>query len=107
MQGGLRMYNIVVCCVSALSSSILVSKMKEVAREKGVKALIWTVGEAGLDLAWAEADVVLLTPQVRHLKEKLEAKEDRKVPILPISDADFGAMEVERILEQALTVISQ
>ena len=44
MQGGLRMYNIVVCCVSALSSSILVSKMKEVAREKGVKALIWTVG---------------------------------------------------------------
>ena len=72
MQGGLRMYNIVVCCVSALSSSILVSKMKEVAREKGVKALIWTVGEAGLDLAWAEADAVLLTPQVRHLKEKLE-----------------------------------
>ena len=52
------MYQIVVCCVSALSSNILVTKMKEAAKEKGIKCLIWTVGEAGLDLAHADADVI-------------------------------------------------
>lgn len=101
------MYNIVVCCVSALSSSVLVTKMKETAKEQGVKALIWSVGEAGLDLAWAEADVVLLTPQVRHLKAKLEAKQDRKVPIVAISDEDFGTMNVDNILQETLEVISK
>lgn len=100
------MYNIVVCCVSALSSTVLVSKMKEAAKEKKVKSLIWTVGEAGLDLAWAEADVVLLAPQVRHLLPKLEAKDDRKVPILVINDVDFAKMDGKKVLEQALEKIS-
>ena len=100
------MYNIVVCCVSALSSSVLVSKMKEAAKEKQVKALIWTVGEAGLDLAWAEADAVLLAPQVRHLLPKLEQKKDRKVPIMVISDVDFGKMDGKAVLEQVLEKIS-
>lgn len=101
------MYNIVVCCVSALSSSVLVSKMKEAAKKQNLKALIWTVGEAGLDLAWAEADVVLLAPQVRHLQPKLEAKDDRKVPIMAISDVDFGKMDGEKILNEALEKISK
>lgn len=101
------MYNIVVCCVSALSSTVLVSKMKEVAKEKEVKALIWTVGEAGIDLAWADADVVLLTPQVRHLQSSLENRRDHKVPVLAISDVDFGKMDAEKILLKALEVISK
>jgi len=100
------MYNIVVCCVSALSSSVLVAKMKEAAKEKNVKALIWTVGEAGLDLAWAEADAVLLAPQVRHLLPRLEKKDDRKVPIMIINDVDFGKMDGKAVLEQALEKIA-
>ncbi len=99
------MYNIVVCCVSALSSNVLVAKMKEAAKEKGIKALIWTVGEAGVELAWAEADAVLLAPQVRHLKEKLEANEERKVPVICIDDEDFGKMDGAAVLEKTLAVI--
>ena len=101
------MYNIVVCCVSALSSTLLVSKMKEVAKERGIKCLIWTVGEAGLDLAHADADVILLAPQVRHLLPKLEAKTVHVVPVVPISDVDFGKMDAEAILDSALKAINK
>lgn len=101
------MYQIVVCCVSALSSNILVSKMKEAAKEKGIKCLIWTVGESGLDLAHADADVVLLAPQVRHVLPKLEAKTEHKVPVVVISDIDFGKMDGEAVLEAALAAIEK
>ena len=101
------MYQIVVCCVSALSSNMLVTKMKEAAKEKGVKCLIWTVGEAGLDLAHADADVILLAPQVRHLLPKLEAKTDHVVPVVAISDIDFGKMDGAAVLESALKVIEK
>lgn len=79
--------------------------MKAVAKEEGVKALIWTVGEAGIDLAWAEADIVLLTPQVRHLKAQLEARKDHRVPVATISDVDFGKMNAEKIFHDALEII--
>lgn len=101
------MYNIVVCCVSALSSSILVSKMKEVAKEKGIKCLIWTVGESGLDLAHADADVILLAPQVRHLLPRLEEKTVHQVPVVTISDIDFGKMDGEAVLDAALAAIKK
>ena len=101
------MYQIVVCCVSALSSNILVTKMKEAAKEKGIKCLIWTVGEAGLDLAHADADVILLAPQVRHLFPKLEANTVHVVPVVTISDVDFGKMDGEAVLESALKAIKK
>ena len=100
------MYNIVVCCVSALSSNVLVNKMKDAAKEQGVKALIWTVGEAGLDLAWAEADIVLLAPQVRHLKAKYE-NQDRKVPVIAIDEEDFGKMDGAAVLEKTLAILGK
>lgn len=101
------MYNIVVCCVSALSSSVFVAKMKEEAKKRGINALIWTVGEAGLNLAWAEADIVLLAPQVRHLLPKLEAKDDRKVPIKVINDIDFGKMDGAKVLDEVLETLQK
>ncbi len=101
------MYNIVVCCVSALSSNILVAKMKQVAKEKEIKCLIWTVGEGGLDLAHADADVILLAPQVRHLEARLNAKELHKVPVVLIDDIDFGQMNGEVVLEKAIAAIQK
>ena len=101
------MYQIVVCCVSALSSNILVTKMKEAAKAKGINCLIWTVGEAGLDLAHADADVILLAPQVRHLLPKLQANTLHVVPVVIISDVDFGKMDGEAVLESALKAIKK
>lgn len=103
------MYNIVVCCVSALSSSILVSKMKQAAKDKGFNCLIWTVGEAGLDLAYGDADVILLAPQVRHVYARLkdQTKQHHHVPVLQIDDIAFGKMDGEAILQSAIDAIKQ
>lgn len=101
------MYNIVLCCVSAVSSSVMVTKIKEACAREDVKALVWSIGEAGLDLAWSEADVVMLTPQVRHLKEKLKERQDRQIPIAVISDEDFAEMNGEAVLKQAVQAIEE
>lgn len=101
------MYNIVVCCVSALSSSVLVSKMKDAAKELGLKTIIRTVGEAGLDLAWPDADIVLLAPQVRHLKGSLEEKVKGSIPVVAINDIDFGQMDGMKVLQSVVEIVGQ
>ncbi len=99
------MYNIVLCCVSALSSSVMVRKIREEVIKNDVNALVWSVGETGLDLAWSDADVVLLTPQVRHLEKNLLNRNDRHVPVSVISEDDFANMNGEAVLAQALKAI--
>ena len=37
--------NILLCCSGGFSTSLVVSKMKEAAKQKGVDCRIWAVGE--------------------------------------------------------------
>lgn len=101
------MYNIVLCCVSAVSSSVMVTKIKEACTRDNIQALVWSIGEAGLDLAWSEADVIMLTPQVRHLESKLKERQDRRIPVAVISDKDFVAMDGDAVLKQAIQLIEE
>ena len=66
------MYNIVLCCVSAVSSSVMVTKIKEACTRDNIQALVWSIGEAGLDLAWSEADVIMLTTTGKASGEQIK-----------------------------------
>ncbi len=57
------MYNVLLVCSSDMSTSLLVSKMEKSALEKWIEAKIEAI---------AEADEILLGPQVRYLLSKIK-----------------------------------
>lgn len=99
------MYNIIVCCNSAISTSMFVAKMKEEAKEEHIKALIWSAGQSGVEIALGDADVVLLAPQVHYYKDRIQQQDDRNIPILLISQEDFANMNAKKVLNETVKVL--
>ena len=78
--------NILIICETGISASLLVSKLLEAIREK----------ELSYDL---EYDVLMLTPQVARVKEKVEKYlEGCQGQVVFIDQEDFRYMNTEKIL---------
>lgn len=102
------MKNIMLVCVAGMSTSLLVSKMQKAAQEQNIEADIYAIAEGEVDkvLATKTVDVLLLGPQVRYLKGTFEKKYmAMNFPIDVINMADYGMMNGENVLKQALTLI--
>ncbi|MGE7090985.1 PTS sugar transporter subunit IIB [Lysinibacillus sp. NPDC048646] len=102
------MKNIMLVCVAGMSTSLLVSKMQKAAQELNIEADIYAIAESEVEKALANkgADVLLLGPQVRYLKGKFETKyKEKNFPIDVINMADYGMMNGENVLKQALKLI--
>lgn len=96
---------IMLVCAAGMSTSMMVSKMKKAATEKGINADIFAVStsEANSYLSSKEIDVVLLGPQVRFMKAQFEEKlADKGIPVDVINMQDYGMMNGKKVLESAL-----
>jgi len=102
------MKNIMLVCVAGMSTSLLVSKMQKAAQEQNIEADIYAIAESEVDkiLATKKADVLLLGPQVRYLKGTFETKYKDHFPVDVINMMDYGMMNGENVLKQALKLIS-
>ena len=100
--------NIMLVCAAGMSTSLLVTKMQEVAEEKNVDAHIFAVSgtEAEEKLKTSPVDVMLLGPQVRYMKPKFEelAKQN-DIIIEVINMRDYGTMNGENVLNTALDLV--
>ncbi|WP_042349711.1 PTS sugar transporter subunit IIB [Bacillus massiliigorillae] len=97
--------NIMLVCSAGMSTSMLVTKMQESAQAKGIEATIWAIPEASLQAEVDKSDVILLGPQVRFLKSKIEAVAAPKgIPVEVIDMMNYGAMNGEAVLQQALNM---
>lgn len=102
------MKRIMLVCSAGMSSSLLVCKMKLAAAKLGVQAEIQAVAEADCSNHADDADVLLLGPQVRFLFSKLKAAIAPKgIPVEVIDDFDYGTMNGEKVLRQALHLMGQ
>ncbi|MFN2745500.1 PTS sugar transporter subunit IIB [Bacillus sp. z60-18] len=98
------MKKIVLVCAAGMSTSLLVSRMKqhaEVLKEE-VDIIALPVSEAGS--AAASADIVLLGPQVRYQKSQVESIAG-DIPVRVIDMRDYGTMDGKAVLEKALALI--
>ncbi|WP_312712371.1 PTS sugar transporter subunit IIB [Proteiniclasticum ruminis] len=101
------MINIVLFCSTGLSTSLLVKKMEQTAKEKDLKIQVASYPESAMKKYIKDADVVLVGPQVRHaLLEIKEVCDAHQVPLETISTKDYGSMDGEKILSQALRLFS-
>ena len=82
---------IMLVCSAGMSTSLLVTKMQKAAEAKGI-----------------DSDVLLLGPQVRFMKADFEKRlEPKGIPLDVINMADYGMMNGEKVLDQAITLIGE
>lgn len=100
------MVNIMLCCASGMSTSLLVEKMKKAAHEENIEVHIWAVGANEVKANAGQADVILLGPQVRYAQKKIES-EAPGIPVANIGMREYGMMNGAAVLKQALEVVKK
>lgn len=100
-----KMMQILLCCAAGMSTSILVSKMQDVARSRGLKVNIYAIAVAEFERSFQEADVILLGPQVQYEAARLSAiAAPLGKPVAVIDMVDYGMMRGEQVLDTALAL---
>lgn len=93
------MKKIVLLCNGGLSTGILVKKMKAAAETAAYECEISAAPAADAEEAGAEADIILLGPQVRFQMEVV--KKQVTCPVVSIDPMAYGTMNGEKVLNQA------
>ncbi|CAM4326470.1 MULTISPECIES: PTS sugar transporter subunit IIB [Listeria] len=102
------MKTIMLVCSAGMSTSLLVTKMEKAAEERNLEATIFAVSEAEAPDNINKIDVLLLGPQVRFLESKFKKKlEPLGKPVAVINSIDYGMMNGEKVLNQALSLLGE
>ncbi|MDA3134535.1 PTS sugar transporter subunit IIB [Atlantibacter subterraneus] len=96
------MINIMLVCNAGMSTSMLMNKMIEAAKQQGIEAAIWAIPDAKLNEEWKKADVILLGPQVSYLQARVDTITGGSVPVKPIPMLDYGRMNGPGVLAMAM-----
>lgn len=100
------MYHILLVCNAGMSTSMIVRKMMDAAKEKGVEAAIWAVGTSDIKGEADKADIIMLGPQVKYMAKRLEEQIGGSKKIVSINMMDYGTMNGGKILDHALAEIN-
>ncbi|WP_077612451.1 PTS sugar transporter subunit IIB [Clostridium sp. Marseille-P2415] len=93
------MRNIVLFCAAGMSTSLLVNKMKEAAAKENYECQIHAYALASTREKGADADIILLGPQVRFSKAKVEKDCPGKI-IECIDMQAYGTMNGAKVIAQ-------
>lgn len=104
------MKKIYLFCAQGLSTSMLVSRMQDIANSHNVPVKIKAFPHSQMERIVKEdrPDCILLGPQVKFLYEDTVKKHgNMNIPISVINDMDYGRMDGEKILKTAIKIIKQ
>lgn len=92
------MKKIMLLCAAGMSTSLLVNKMREAAKNMNYECDINAYGLNQEEDVCSDADIILLGPQVRHNLGKLQ----KKYPDIPVESIDmrlYGTMDGEKLMK--------
>lgn len=93
---------IMLACMAGMSTSILVNKMLDAAKEQGKDDYkIWAVEQGLIREELGNFDVLLLGPQVRHILNKVTKIVDGQAPVGIIDSTAYGVGNGAAVLAQA------
>ncbi|MGE7760274.1 PTS sugar transporter subunit IIB [Peribacillus sp. NPDC097895] len=101
------MKKILLVCAAGMSTSLLVNKMNDAAKARGISIDIVALPISECAKAAEEVDVVLLGPQVRYQKAQVDSIVVGRVPVEVIEMRAYGTMNGSAILDRALELIGQ
>ncbi|MFV0254805.1 MAG: PTS sugar transporter subunit IIB [Erysipelotrichaceae bacterium] len=100
------MKNIILLCAAGMSTSLLVTKMQNAAKERGLEYHIEAFAINEDKRASEIADVILLGPQVRFQVKKMQEKYP-ELPIDSIDMRDYGTMNGSNVLDFARKLMGE
>lgn len=97
------MKKIVLLCSAGMSTSLLMTKMVEYAKSVGYECTVnaYSISEAAKE--GADADIVLLGPQVRFQLANIQAQVS--CPVETIDTVAYGMMDGKKVMERVIEVI--
>ncbi|MDF9823859.1 PTS system cellobiose-specific IIB component [Breznakia sp. PF5-3] len=100
---------IVLVCNAGMSTSVLVQKMLKSAEAKGIDADIdaYSVEVLEETLNNSKVDCILVGPQIRHMMPNVEKMAAGISPVALINMRDYGTINGEAVLNQALELINK
>lgn len=98
------MKKIYLFCSAGMSTSLLVAKMREVAKQMNYDAEIIAYAVSEIDRYGANADIILLGPQVRFKLKSIEAKFPN-IPVRLMDIQDYGRINGENIIKTVKKVL--
>lgn len=105
------MKTILLVCSAGMSTSLLVTKMEQAAKDAGVECKIFALPFSDAPRVLEEVDCILLGPQVRFQKSAIEKMaSERKGGVIPvdvIDMRDYGTMNGKAVYENALKLLGE
>lgn len=96
---------IILACAGGFSTSMLVERMLTAAKTQKIEVVIEATAEGNLDKYIDSTDILLLGPQVGYLEASLKEKyRENKVAITTILSIDYGMMNGEKVLKDAIAL---
>ncbi|MGL5437218.1 MAG: PTS sugar transporter subunit IIB [Lachnospiraceae bacterium] len=95
---------IILACAAGMSTSMLVARMKESAEQKGIALEIDAVPVSSLAEHTDGTQLILLGPQVSYMEEEM-AEKYKPIPVQVIDMMDYGMMNGEKVLIDAINTI--
>lgn len=97
------MLTITLICNLGMSTSMLVDKMTQAAKAKGLAVDINALPFDKMGDRIDNTDILLLGPQVRYLLSKFQKEYEGKIPVISVMNfSDYALINAEKILNEAL-----
>lgn len=98
---------IMLACAVGMSTSILVKKMQDVAKEQGKDYKIWAIDQSLIEHELGNFDVLLLGPQVMHTLRKVKKIVGDYAPVAVIKPEHYGRGDGAAVLEFAEKLVNE
>lgn len=109
-KGGINMEKLTVLlmCSSGMSSTILKTNMQTAAQKMGIDLSVSAKAESAVNIERdiVPADVIMLAPQVRYIKEDIIEKSGGK-PVEIITMQEYGLGNGESVLKTCLKLLNK
>lgn len=100
------MIHITLVCAAGMSTSMLMAKMQQSAKNKGIDATIIAMPESRFETYKEPTEILLLGPQISYLEDDLRTKyQPQGIKVAVIDMVDYGTMNGEKVLADALALL--
>lgn len=93
---------VLLCCKAGVTSNMFASALKDEATKKNIELTVWAAAETAVEYSIEQADIVLVTPQLKSSVGKFEDYAKPGTPVILISDEDFVQFNAKKVLEEAI-----
>lgn len=96
---------IMLACHTGISTSLLVSRMKDAAEAAGEDHVIWAVEQDRIEEEVGNFDILMLGPQVRHIMRRVKGIVGDAAPVVVIDAPAYGRGDGAAVIAQAKAAV--